>query len=153
MKPIDFGGIETVQKIVESNDGKICSYFNIQEAIDEVHVRFHHALTELLGKSNELSSLGELNSEFDFEDKDFILFSFKSYKGQIPSNVEEKQGKRFSRRRFNLYRKGKIWSDQSFNYGRNFYSFLDKLNEAFHETPINLISNSVFVHKGTSTSP
>jgi ppGpp synthetase/RelA/SpoT-type nucleotidyltranferase len=146
-----FDKIEEVKEIVRLNSDKLHSYFNVQGAIDEVHVRYHHALNELLGKSNDTSEVGKLTTQFEFDNKDFILFSFKSYKGQIPSNIEQ-QAKHFPRRRFNLYRKGRIWSDPSFNYGRNFYSFLDKLDEAFNETPINLISYVVFKFKTKGTS-
>jgi ppGpp synthetase/RelA/SpoT-type nucleotidyltranferase len=141
--PNIFKQLEEVKDIVHLNGDKLYSFFNVQEAIDEIHVRYHHVLTELLGKSNDTNDRDKLNTEFNFNAYDFILFSFKSYKGQIPSNVEQ-ENPSFPRRRFNLYRKGRIWSNASFNYGRNFYSFLDVLNEVFNETPINLVSHAVF---------
>ena len=106
--------IEELNERVRLNGDKTYSFFNVQEAIDEVHVRYHHVLTELLGKSNDTNDRRNFRTEFNFNGNDFILFSFKSYKGQIPSNVEQ-ENQAFSRRRFNLYRKGRIWSNPKFN--------------------------------------
>lgn len=63
---------------------------------------------------------------------EFILYSYKSYHGDIPAQVfNEKQ---VYRRRFNLLQKGRRWKDS----GKLFYDFLDRINERFNDTPVNL---------------
>lgn len=149
-----FAEIESLKATTKKDEGKIFSHFNIQNGIDEIHIKYHHALGKILGRPNDFLDKGKLKSNFDFTNRDFILLSFKSYKGQIPANVEMAGvlENRIQRRRYNLYRKGMIWSDKVLNYGKNFYYFLDKLNEAFHETPINLLSSCVHNYVKASSS-
>jgi ppGpp synthetase/RelA/SpoT-type nucleotidyltranferase len=143
-----FGEIKSLKDLMKANEVKVFSYFNIQDEIDEIHVKFHHLLCEILGKPNALADNGGLKSEFNYEGNDFILFSFKSYKGQIPANVQMgKDENKILRRRYNLYRKGKIWSGKNFYYGKNFYLFLDQLDDVFHETPISLLSYCLHTYK------
>lgn len=148
-----FAEIEFLKIATKNDENKIFSHFNIQNGIDEIHVKYHHALGKILGRSNDYSDNGILKSKFDFDKGDFILLSFKSYKGQIPANVEIAGvlENRIQRRRFNLYRKGKIWSESDLHYGKYFYYFLDKLNDAFHETPINLLSYCVHTYVKSSS--
>ncbi len=137
-----FFEITSLSTSIKNDKKKIFSHFNIQNGIDEIHVKFHHALGKVFGRSNDFTDNGILQTKLNFQGNDFILLSFKSYKGQIPANAEMAGGNKdkIQRRRYNLYRKGRIWSDKDLNYGRNFYHFLDTINESFHETPINLLS-------------
>jgi ppGpp synthetase/RelA/SpoT-type nucleotidyltranferase len=142
---IDFKEINAARRKIDKNQKRKFSLYNIQEGINYAHVMFHHALTNILGEPSEPNDTRFLKSAFDFSKKDFLLLSFKSYKGQIPSSVELIDGhnNKLPRRRFNLYRKGRVWSNPQYIYGRNFYTYLDKINEAFDETPINFISYCV----------
>lgn len=70
----------------------------------------------------------------DKSNSEFILYSYKSYYGEIPAQTSEKN--KIYKRRLNLFKKGKRWSD---NTGGLFYSMLDKLNDIFQDTPINLL--------------
>ncbi|HEX8198571.1 MAG TPA: hypothetical protein VF571_20415 [Pyrinomonadaceae bacterium] len=63
----------------------------------------------------------------------FILYSYKSYYGDIPA--QNSDVKKVYKRRLNLFHKGKRWSDET---GRVFYNFLDKINDKFNDTPVNL---------------
>lgn len=63
----------------------------------------------------------------------FLLYSYKSYYGEIPAQRSDVN--RVYRRRLNLFHKGGRWTD---NTGRIFYEFLDKINDRFEDTPINL---------------
>lgn len=63
----------------------------------------------------------------------FILYSYKSYYGDIPAHISDVE--QVYKRRLNLFHKGKRWSN---NTGKVFYDFLDKINENFGDTPINL---------------
>lgn len=74
---------------------------------------------------NDLLSLSTYN--------EFILYSYKSYYGEIPAQTTN--NKQIYKRRLNLFRKGKRWSD---NTGNIFYSVIDKINEKFGDTPVNL---------------
>lgn len=64
---------------------------------------------------------------------EFILYSYKSYYGEIPAQSTENN--QIFKRRLNLFRKGKRWSDST---GNIFYSVIDKINETFEDTPVNL---------------
>lgn len=63
----------------------------------------------------------------------FILYSYKSYYGDIPAQSSDT--KQVYKRRLNLFHKGKRWSNNS---GKVFYDFLDKINDRFGDTPVNL---------------
>lgn len=64
---------------------------------------------------------------------EFVLYSYKSYYGEIPAQTTD--NKKIYKRRLNLFRMGKRWSDST---GNIFYSVIDKINEKFGDTPINL---------------
>lgn len=131
---------------------KLVTHLNIQEKIDDIHIMYLRALSKLFGVSNDANDKGELKSKFEFNAKDFILLSFKSYKGQIPSSPEVAAiANKINRRRYNLYRKGRIWSQEDYKYGRNFYYFLDKINDAFYDIPINFISYCVHKYRQNPT--
>lgn len=63
----------------------------------------------------------------------FILYSYKSYYGDIPAQSSDK--KIVYKGRLNLFHKGKRWSN---GRGKVFYDFLDKINDKFGDTPVNL---------------
>jgi len=46
-----FDEIKSLKDLMKVNEQKYFSYFNIQNEIDEIHVKFHHLLCEILGKS------------------------------------------------------------------------------------------------------
>jgi ppGpp synthetase/RelA/SpoT-type nucleotidyltranferase len=124
---------------VQDLGDKYYNHFNVLNGINEVHVKYFNILNETFGDNKILDERSLLKSEFNFNNNDFLLMSFKSYKGQIPSNSENGYAD-IKRRRFNLYKKGKVWSDAKTLFGKNFYDFLDRLNSIFEETPVNIIS-------------
>lgn len=63
----------------------------------------------------------------------FILYSYKSYYGDIPAQSSDK--KIVYKGRLNLFHVGKRWSNDT---GKVFYDFLDKINDKFGDTPVNL---------------
>jgi len=129
---------------LENRKDDIVCQLNLFDNIEIIHTKYINTLIDIFGNNSiETCENNKLLYDLKFKKNEFILISFKSYIGQIPSNTDYTNGavNASDRRRYNIYSKGQLWSDSQFNYGKNFYKFLDKLNDIFSDTPVNFISN------------
>ncbi len=105
--------------------------------IDKAHIWLYRKCEELFGDQTKLEDKGKSSLTFNSSSFDtFALVSFNSYRGVIRSvNDLDKNANRY-----NIFKKGYLWSSQCFSYGKNFYYFLNKLSEIFEKNPVNTFS-------------
>lgn len=102
--------------------------------IDIAHIQLFKEIENLFGLQSDPSFIGQI--ALDYRDKEFVIASFNSYRGVIKSVSDLSR----SSTRYNIYKKGKIWSSAKYQYGRNFYYFLNSLARIFDQNPVNTFS-------------
>lgn len=102
--------------------------------IDKAHIWLYKKCEKIFGNQGDLDGDNPLN--FDYKNGEFVLASFNSFRGIIKSisDVSKKAN------RYNIFKKGRLWSSDELKYGKNFYSFLNQLSSIFEQNPVNTIS-------------
>jgi ppGpp synthetase/RelA/SpoT-type nucleotidyltranferase len=137
-----FSNLKELGDTLTEQSAKLVCQFNLFEEIGLIHKKYYDEIVKIFGNKFLHVDSTKLLHNLNFQGNEFILLSFKSYIGHIPSSSEQTNEIKnlLNRRRYNIYSKGKLWSNFQLNYGLNFYKFLDKLNDIFGETPVNYIS-------------
>jgi ppGpp synthetase/RelA/SpoT-type nucleotidyltranferase len=141
-------------KQINNNLMKIIETKYISEKVLEEEIIVHNSkvekeLEKIFGKKGDLENWGDLfkSEKFNSDFSSFIIFSYKSILGTIPTKRNLTDSDIKDKRRFNLFAKGMRWSDEESSEKRRgdaFYQIFDSLNDIVGNNPINYLGSIAY---------